>query len=104
LAVASAASPDARRRRIFRRLLLVSCMLAVAVFALVQDRITARATDQYVRAQRMAAAAGTTAPTIDAVMRPAVARSVRVGLLSGGLVAIAGAASAALVARWTTRG
>jgi hypothetical protein len=52
----------------------------------------------------MAAAAGTTAPTIDAVMRPAVARSVRVGLLSGGLVAIAGAASAALVARRTTRG
>jgi hypothetical protein len=104
LAVASTASPDTRRRRIFRRLFLASCLAAVAVFALVQDRITARGTDQYVRAQQAAAAAGTTAPTLDAVMRPAVARSVRAGLLSGGLVVAVGAAGAALAARRSPRG
>jgi hypothetical protein len=79
--------------------LVFTFVTALAVFAVVQDRLTARGTDQYVRAQRAAAAGIGTPPGIDAVMRPAVARSVRLGLLSGGVVAGAGVAGAALLAR-----
>ena len=71
---------------------------------MIQDRITAEGTDQYVRTQRAATAAGTAAPVLDAVMRPAVARSVRVGLWWSGLVASTGMAAAGIIARRGQRG
>jgi hypothetical protein len=81
------------------RLLILTLLAAVIVFAVVQDRLTAAAARQYVTLQR-AAAAGTGPPvTIDEVMRPGVRRSVRVALLWSGTVALAGLVGAAAVAR-----
>ena len=86
-----------------RRVLVFTFLAALVVFAVVQDRLTARGTDQYVRAQRAAAAGQGAPPSIAAVMRPAVARSVRLGLLSSGMVAGVGVASAVLLARRSRR-
>ena len=77
---------------------------ALAVFAAIQDRITAGGTDLYVRAHAAAALAGTTPPTIDSVMQPVVARSVRVALAWSGAVAVAGLLATAVVARRPPRG
>jgi hypothetical protein len=104
LAVASRPIGGRRRAPTIRGVLVFTFLAALVVFAIVQDRVTANGTDQYVRAQRAAAAGQGPVPTIDAVMRPAVARSVQAGLLSGGLVAGAGMAAAALLARRSARG
>jgi hypothetical protein len=83
--------------RLVRLIVIASVAAAIAVFLVVQDRLTAAGARDYVTRQR-AAAAGQSAPvTIDEVMRPAVARSVRVGLLWGGVVLAAGLAAAAAV-------
>lgn len=83
--------------RLVRLIVIASVAAAIAVFLVVQDRLTAAGARDYVTRQR-AAAAGQAAPvTIDEVMRPAVARSVRVGLLWGGVVLAAGLAAAAAV-------
>jgi hypothetical protein len=83
--------------RLVRLIVIASVAAAIAVFLVVQDRLTAAGARDYVTRQR-AAAAGQAAPvTIDEVMRPAVARSVRVGLLWGGVVLAVGLAAAAAV-------
>ena len=81
-----------------RWIVLASIAAAVAVFLVVQDRITAAGARDYVARQRAAAAGQAPAVTIDEVMRPAVARSVRAGLLWGGVVLAAGLAIAWLSA------
>jgi hypothetical protein len=78
-------------------MVVASIVAAIAVFLVVQDRLTAAGARDYV-ARQGGAAAGQMAPvTIDEVMRPAVARSVRVGLLWAGVVLAAGLAAAAAV-------
>ena len=62
-----------------RTILLLTFAAALAVFAIVQDRVTAAGARQYVT-QQNAALAGRGAPvTIDEVMQPAVRHSVRLG-------------------------
>jgi hypothetical protein len=73
---------------------------AFAVFLVVQDRITAAGAREYVTRQEAAAAGAGPAVTIDAVMRPAVRRSVQVGLVAGGAVFLAGLAAIFSVERW----
>jgi hypothetical protein len=81
------------------RVLIVTILAAVVVFAVVQDRLTAAAARQYVSLQRAAASGAGPSVTIDEVMKPGVRRAVRVALLWSGMVTIAGVAGAAAVAR-----
>jgi hypothetical protein len=83
--------------RLARLIVLVSFAAAIAVFLVVQDRLTAAGARDYVTRQRAAAVGQTPAVTIDEVMRPAVVRSVRVGLLWSGVVLAAGVATATAV-------
>jgi ABC-type Fe3+ transport system permease subunit len=73
---------------------------ALATFLVVQDRITAAGAREYVTRQEASAAGSGPVVTIDEVMRPAVRRSVRIGLLAGGVVLAAGLAVAFSVERW----
>jgi hypothetical protein len=89
--------------RLVRLIVLASVVAAVAVFLVVQDRLTAAGARDYVTRQR-AAAAGRAAPvTIDEIMRPAVTRSVRLGLLWGGVVLAAGVATATAITQLERR-
>jgi hypothetical protein len=63
---------------------------AIATFMVVQDRVTMAGARDYVMRQRAAAVGEMPAVTVDEVMRPAVTRSVRLGLLWGGVVLTAG--------------
>jgi hypothetical protein len=96
------AQPYNRRAvtRVVRLIVIASVVAAIAVFLVVQDRLTAAGAREYVTRQRAAAAGQADAVTIDEVMRPAVARSVRAGLLWGGLVLAAGLAMAFSAGRW----
>jgi len=73
---------------------MVSVAAAIAVFLVVQDRVTADGAREYVARQRAAGAGQTPAVTIDEVMVPAVSRSVRAGALWGAVVLAAGLAVA----------
>lgn len=72
-----------------------SITAAIAVFLLVQDRVTAGGAREYVTRQRAAAVGQMPAVTIDEVMVPAVRRSVRAGALWGAAVLVSG-----LVVAW----
>jgi hypothetical protein len=72
---------------------------ALAVFLVVQDRVTAAGARRYVALQRSAIAGRTPPVTIDEIMRPAVDRSVRQGVLWGGVVLLVGLGAAAVMAR-----
>lgn len=85
--------------RCARAIVLVTVTAAVVVFAVVQDRVTASGARRYVTLQRAALAGDTPPVTIDAVMRPAVERSVEQGLLWGGVVLISGLGLAAVISR-----
>ena len=72
---------------------------AVLVFAYVQDRVTASGARRYVSLQ-IQAMSGQSAPvTIDEIMRPAVAGSVRQGLLWAGGVLVLGCGATGVIAR-----
>ena len=86
-----------------RSVLLLACALAIGVFCVVQDRVTASGAQQYVTLQREALAGRAPAVTLDAVMQPAVTRSVRQGALWGGLVLAAGVIAAGGLGRRRTR-
>jgi hypothetical protein len=73
-----------------RRVLAITFLAALAVFAIVQDRITAGGAKQYVALQREALAGRGKRVTIEEVMQPAIDRSVRGGLLAAGGVAVIG--------------
>jgi hypothetical protein len=74
---------------------------AFVVFCIVQDRVTAEGARRYVALQRAALAGRGPVVTIDEVMKPAVTRSVRLGLLGGGAVLMVGvAASLVIRSRW----
>jgi hypothetical protein len=80
-----------------RGVLLATALAAVVVFAVVQDRITAAGARRYVALQRAALAGRGPAVTVDEIMRPAVAQSVREGLLWSGAVLVSGVGIAAAV-------
>jgi hypothetical protein len=82
-----------------RTILVITAMAAVVVFAGVQDRITAAGARRYAAIQREAIAGRAQPVTVDDIMRPAIARSVRQGLAWGGLVLAAGAGAAGAIAR-----
>ena len=73
-----------------RALVVLSFVAALVVFSIVQDRITAAGARQYVTRQREARAGRAPLVAVDEVMRPAVERSVRRGLLWGGVALVAG--------------
>jgi hypothetical protein len=73
-----------------RALTVVTCAAALAVFAIVQDRITAAGARQYAASQRTALRDGIAPVNVDQVMRPAIQRSVRQGLLWGAVVLAVG--------------
>lgn len=81
-----------------RRILVATAIVAVVVFAVVQDRVTAAGARRYVALQRAALAGRTHTVTVDEVMRPAIAQSVRQGLVWGGLVLVCGVGMAAAMA------
>jgi hypothetical protein len=85
------------------RVVLFTCIAAVLVFCAVQDRVTAAGIRGYVSLQRTALSGQGPATTIDAVMMPAVRRSVRHGLVSSAVVAGAGLSVAAVAARRARR-
>jgi hypothetical protein len=80
-----------------RAAVLVTLVAATVVFAYVQDRGTASGIGRYVTLQREAMAGQRPAVAIDQVMRPAVASSVRQGLMWGAVVLIGGLGAAAVV-------
>jgi hypothetical protein len=81
-----------------RRIVLGSVAAGVAVFLGVQDRVTAGGARRYVD---LHAAARVIPPsqTVDDIMGPAVARSVRIGGLAGSGVTGLGLLIAAVIAR-----
>jgi len=87
-----------------RTILIASVIAALVVFAAVQDRITAAGARRYVALQRAALAGRAHAVTVEEIMRPAIARSVRLGLLWGGVVLVSGVGIAAVVAARGTGG
>ena len=82
-----------------RTVVRVTLMAALVVFCGVQDRTTAAGARRYVALQRDALAAGASPIRIDAVVTPAVRRSVAQGLLWAGAVAVAGLGTALAVRR-----
>ena len=77
---------------------------AAVVFCTVQDRVTAAGVSRYVTLQNAAIRGAGPAADIDAVMVPAVERSVRDAALWAGGVAAIGLAGAAMARRRTRRG
>ena len=75
------------------RAVVFTCITAIVVFAVVQDRLTAAGVARYVTLHREAAGV-----TIDEVMQPAVKDAVRQGALWAGAVLATGL-SGTLVAR-----
>jgi hypothetical protein len=81
-----------------RRILVAAAIAAVVVFAVVQDRVTAAGARRYVALQRAALAGRAHTVTVDEIMRPAVAQSVRQGVMWGGVVLVCGVGMAAAMA------
>ena len=73
-----------------RTILVMTFVAAVAVFAVVQDRVTASGARQYQILQRAALAGRGVPVMVEQVMAPAVASSWRRGLASSGAVVAAG--------------
>ena len=82
-----------------RAIVVITAIVALAVFCVVQDRVTAAGANRYAALQRDALAGRGRAVTIDEVMRPAIERSVRQGLFWGGGVMVAGLSVAGVAAR-----
>jgi hypothetical protein len=80
-----------------RAILIATVMIAVVVFAVVQDRITTAGAHRYAALQRDALAGRGRLVTVDQIMRPAVARSVQQGLKWGGVVLVGGVGLAGMV-------
>jgi hypothetical protein len=73
-----------------RGVLVITAIAAVVVFAIVQDRVTAVGARRYVTLQRAALSGRGQLVTVDQIMRPAIARSVREGVMWGAVVLVAG--------------
>lgn len=80
-----------------RAVLIVTGIVAVVVFAIVQDRITADGARRYAALQRAALAGRGQLVTVDRIMRPAIARSVQQGLMWGAVVLVVGVCLAGVI-------
>ena len=76
--------------RVVRRLVVFTFVAAFAVFCVVQDRVTAAGATLYGEQALAAIARHEPVTPVDAVMRPAIQRSVRLGLASAGAVLMVG--------------
>ena len=85
------------------RAVLFTCIAAIVVFAVVQDRLTVAGVGEYVSAHRDAAAGRRPPVTIDEIMKPAVTRAAWEGALWGGVVLAAGLGGTIAVRRRTSR-
>jgi hypothetical protein len=74
-------------------------LASLAVFCGVQDRVTAAGARRYVTLKREAGVSGGHVVTIDEIMRPAVARSVREAFIWSGGVLVVGLVAAGIAAR-----
>src|SRR5438093_847930 len=86
-----------------RSIVMLTIAAAAVVFLIVQDRVTAAGARRYVALQRAGSAGIATSLTIDAVMAPAIRRSVQLALMSSGLVLAVGLAGAVLASRAAAR-
>ena len=86
-----------------RAIAVATAIVALAVFCVVQDRVTAAGARRYAALQRDALAGRGAAVTIDEIMRPANRQSVRQGLYWGGGVRVAGLCIAGALARRSSR-
>jgi hypothetical protein len=82
-----------------RAIVIATALVALAVFCIVQDRVTADGARRYALLQRDAIGGRGPAVTVDEIMRPAIARSVQQGVIWGGFVLVAGLGAAGAVAR-----
>jgi hypothetical protein len=73
-----------------RAVVVATLLLAVATFAVVQDRVTAAGARSYAAMSRAAVARGDRPPGMEEVMTPAIRRSVRWALASGTAVLVLG--------------
>ena len=73
-----------------RRLSLLTVVGAFVAFCVVQDLVTAAGARRYVEIEEEALAGAGPRVTVDQVMKPAIAQSVRDGLLASGAVAALG--------------
>ena len=73
-----------------RKLLAWTFAAALAVFCIVQDRVTAAGARRYVALQKEALAGRGPYVTLQEVMQPAIDRSVRDGLLAAACVVVLG--------------
>ena len=85
------------------RAVVFTCIAAIVVFAVVQDRVTVAGVGEYVSAYRDAAAGRRPPVTIDEIMKPAVRRAVWQGALWGGAVVAAGLGGTIAARRRTSR-
>jgi hypothetical protein len=84
---------------VVRRLVVLTFLAALVMFCIVQDRVTAAGASRYALQALAAIDQHQPVAPIDSVMRPAVRRSVALGLASAGAVLVAGLGTAAAVAR-----
>jgi ABC-type Fe3+ transport system permease subunit len=84
---------------VVRRVVVFTFLAALAVFCVVQDRVTAAGAQQYALRALAAIDRHQSVPPIDAVMRPAVRRSVKLGFLSADAVLTVGIVTAVVVSR-----
>jgi hypothetical protein len=82
-----------------RTILISAAILAVVVFCVVQDRVTADGARQYVELQRAAAEGQRNPVSIEEIMTPAVRRSVAQASVWSAVVMGAGAITAGMVGR-----
>jgi hypothetical protein len=86
-----------------RAIVMITGIVALVVFCVVQDRVTAAGARRYAALQRDALAGRGHAVTIDEIMQPAIEQSVRQGLYWGGGVMVAGLGVAGAVAQRGSR-
>jgi len=84
---------------VVRRLVVFTFVAALAVFCVVQDRVTAAGATRYGQEALTAIARHEPVTPVETVMRPAIRQSVRLGLESAGLVLVAGLGAAATMSR-----
>ena len=85
--------------RVVPRVVVFTFLAALAVFCVVQDRVTAHGAHAYAEQARAAYARHQRGASVDDVMQPAIRRGVRLGLASAGAVVIAGIGAAVVMAR-----
>jgi hypothetical protein len=86
-----------------RRAITASCVLAVIVFAFVQDRVTAAGARRYAALAREAVASGRRPPVIEAIMTPAIRSSLLWGSSAAVTVLVVGAVIARALPRRAER-